>query len=126
MVWVKKYINNIKLKKMDCTQYLEFILKDHFNIEYNFPQREGSLFSRSYLIKKHLPTFCVPTDTPKTGDVVLMSGNRRLCHVGMYIKDGISERVLHKDESMESGAYHRIQDLFNYGYTVGGYYTWVK
>lgn len=125
MKWVKKYTST-EFKDLDCTQYLEQVLRDHFKRNYTFPQREGSLFFRSHLIKKHLPTFCNKTETPKDGDLVLMHGLRRMCHVGLYVKGIVSGYVLHKDESMPSGAYHRIKDLVNYGYTVEGFYTWVE
>ena len=56
---------------------------DHFGIKYEFPQSKGSLFNQSMQIKESLPVFCRETVTPTEGDLILMSGIRRLCHSGL-------------------------------------------
>lgn len=120
-MWIKKYISK-NLGKIDCTQFVELVLNSEFNRSYRFPQGEGSIFQRANLLKKHMPDYVVETFDPKNGDLVLMNGERRQCHVGLYFDGG----VLHKDENMLSGSYHKIKDLMISGYTIRGFYTWVR
>ena len=126
MEWIKKYLT-IQYKEMNCSKFVEFVLRDHFKIEYRFPQSEGSLFNQSEQIRQSIPSFAVKTNEPKTGDLVLMHGRRRMCHVGLYIEgiDGASY-VLHTESSMGTAALHRFTDLIVYGYSVEGIYSWLK
>lgn len=120
-MWIKKYISK-NLGKLDCTQFVELVLNSEFNRSYKFPQGYGSIFQRAYLLKKHMKDYVEETYEPKDGDLVLMNGNRRQCHVGLYFNGG----VLHKDEKMLSGSYHKLNDLIFSGYTVRGFYRWVR
>lgn len=125
MHWTSKYIA-IEYKDMNCSKFVEYVLRDKFNINFSFPQSEGSIFNQSKQIKDSLPLFARKTDLPKDGDLVLMHGRRRMCHVGMYVKIGRSGYVLHTESSMKTAALHQINKVFFNGYTVEGYYTWLK
>lgn len=116
----------VEYKDMNCSKFVEYVLRDHFKINYQFPQSQGSVFNQSQQIKDHLPKFCYKTDSPKDGDLVLMHGRRRMCHVGMYVKIGRSGYVLHTESSMKTAALHKISNVFFNGYTVEGVYTWRK
>lgn len=111
---------------MNCSQFVEHVLRDHFKIDYSFPQSQGNVFEQSNLIKKSLNDFVIKTDSPKEGDMVLMNGTRRLCHVGLYVKIKNNDYVFHTESTMKTAALHKLSDLSLYGYSVEGFYTWLK
>ena len=125
MHWTMKYLS-IEYKDMNCSEFASHVLKDHFKKNYNFPQSEGSIFNQSAQIKESLPKFAYKTDTPKEGDLILMHGRRRMCHVGIAVKIGRSWYVLHTESSMKTAALHQINKVFFNGYTVEGFYTWLR
>lgn len=123
--WAEKYLQ-VQYKDMNCSKFVEHILRDHFKIDFNFPQSEGYLFRQSEQIRESIPLFASRTETPKDGDLVLMHGKRRMCHVGMFVKIGIKDFVLHTEVRLKTAALHPLNALFQYGYTVEGYYTWLR
>lgn len=123
--WTSKYMQ-IEYKQMNCSKFVEHICRDHFGRDYKFPQSEGSLFNQSIQIKESVPSFASRTDAPIEGDLVLMNGKRRLCHVGLYLKIGREEYVFHTESSKKTALLHRLKDLSSYGYTVEGIYSWLK
>lgn len=122
--WADKYLK--LTSKMDCSELVEYVLRDHFNVNYAFPKGTGSVGSRSKLIRDTMPLYTKKTDTPKEGDLVLMNGNRLLCHVGMLIKVNNQDYVLHTDARMKTVAVHKIKELASIGYTLGGFYEWLR
>lgn len=125
MHWARKYIS-IPYSKMNCSKFVEHVMRDHFKIDYKFPQSVGSLFNQSAQLKYHMKDFTVKTETPKEGDVVLMNGLRRMCHIGMYIKIGRTEYVLHSEKNFGTAALHKLREIGQFGYHVEGYYTWAE
>ena len=125
MHWTMKYLQ-VEYKDMNCSKFVEHVLRDHFKINYTFPQSEGSLFNQSQQLRDNIPKFTYKTDMPKDGDLVLMHGKRRMCHVGMYVKIGRAGYVFHTESSMKTAALHKICTVFFNGYTVEGFYTWRK
>lgn len=123
--WSTKYLQ-IEYKKMNCSKFVEHVLRNQFGVEYTFPQSEGSVFNQSAQIKKHLPEFCVKTNHPKDGDLVLMHGARRMCHVGVFFKYNGQRYVLHTESSLTTAVCHKFMDLMEFGYRVEGVYTWLK
>lgn len=109
---------------MNCSKFSEFVLREHFKRDFQFPQSKGSIFNQSKQIRDNLPKFADRTDNPKEGDLVLMHGLRRMCHVGIYVNiKGISY-VLHCEASMKTSALHRFDYLMSFGYSVEGVYAW--
>lgn len=123
--WSEKYIS-ITYKQMNCSKFCEHVLREEFGIDFNFPQSKGSLFAQSQQIRDELPVYCDRTDTPKDGDLILMHGRRLMCHVGLYVKIGITEYVLHTESSLESAVLQPLKSLINFGYSVEGFYKWRK
>lgn len=123
--WTFKYMD-MEYKNMNCSKFVEHVLRDHFKRDYSFPQSQGSLFNQSLQIKESVPTFAERTDSPQDGDLVVMHGKRRLCHVGLYLKIGREEFVFHTESSMKTAALHRFRDLSLYGYSIEGIYSWLK
>lgn len=123
--WTSKYLT-LKYKDYNCSKFVEFVLRDHFGIKYEFPQSKGSLFNQSMQIKESLPVFCRETVTPTEGDLILMSGIRRLCHVGMLVVVNGKKYVFHTESSMKTAALHEFKDLSYFGYFIEGFYTWAK
>lgn len=125
MHWTRKYLS-VEYNKMNCSKFAEYVLRDHFKIDYSFPQSEGSIFNQSKQIKENIPLFCEPATDPKDGDLVLMHGIRMMCHVGLYVKLRHLPHVIHCESSIKTSALHRFSDLPMYGFTVAGVYTWRK
>lgn len=126
--WSSKYIS-IPYKKMHCSAFVQYVLKDYFNIEFTFPQSEGQIFNQSEQIKKSIPLFSsYPniTDEPVDGDLVLMHGLRLMCHVGLYVEIKNVPYVLHSEASIGSACLHKMSELRQYGYSVEGVYRWEK
>lgn len=123
--WTSKYIK-IQYKNMNCSKFVEHVLRDRFGIDYDFPQSQGNVFEQSNLIKKSIPLFAEKTLNKKDGDLVLMNGARMLCHVGLYVNIKGEDFVLHTESKMKTAALHRLRDLGSYGYSVEGFYTWLK
>lgn len=123
--WSEKYLQ-IQYKDMNCSKFCEHVLRDHFGIDFNFPQSQGTLFAQSQQIRENMPTYCIKTDYPQDGDMVLMHGKRQMCHVGIYIRIGISGYVLHTESRLRTAALHKLNDLNAYGFYVEGFYKWRK
>jgi len=125
MHWASKYLS-VSYKDMNCSKFVEYVLRDHFGKDYKFPQSEGSLFNQSVQIKENLPKLCDKTENPSDGDLVLMHGARRMCHVGLFLKIRGVDYVLHCESSMRCSALHKFSDLISFGFSVEGVYTWQK
>lgn len=123
--WAEKYLM-IGYKDMNCSKFVEHVLRDQFKIDFNFPQSQGTLFNQSQQIRDSMPSFCERTETPKDGDMILMHGMRRMCHVGIYVRIGWKEYVLHTESSMKTAALHPLNELNFYGFSVEGFYRWRK
>lgn len=123
--WTQKYLT-ITYKDMNCSKFVEYVLKDHFGISMKFPQSEGSIFNQSKQIRDNVPLFCERTEDPEDGDMILMNGIRRMCHVGVFVSINRVRYVLHSESRMKGAALHRLSDLMNYGYSVEGFYKWQK
>ena len=122
--WSSKYIE-IEYKKMNCSKFVEHVLRDHFKIDRHFPAASGNSFEQSNLIRKSLPLFCEKTDRPVDGSLVLMSGNRSLSHVGIFCEIRGVKYVLHTESTLTTAILHRIADLPSFGYTLEGFYKWL-
>lgn len=115
-------------KKWNCSKFCEYILRDRFNIIYDFPQTTGTIFAQSELLKKEIPVysdFPNKTDDPKDGDLVVMNGLRLLCHIGLYVEIKGIRYVLHSESSIKCSALHKFDDLKGYGYSIEGVYKWL-
>lgn len=123
--WSDKYIQ-VEYKDMNCSKFVEHILRDHFGKDYSFPQSSGNIFEQSNLIKRSYPKFTYQVSKPEEGDLVIMNGMRNLCHVGIYVKIGITEYVLHTESTLKTAALHSLRDLLHFGYSVASYHRWQK
>lgn len=125
MHYLEKYLS-ISYKDMNCSKFVEHILNDHFKKNISFPQSEGFIFRQSEQIKENLPSFCIETEDPRDGDLVLMRGIRRMSHVGLYVQIKKEHYVIHTEARLRTAALHKIKDLYLYGYGLEGFYTWLK
>lgn len=125
MIWPKKYLL-IPYTKMNCSEFVEYVLRDHFGRDYKFPQSEGSVFHQSHQIKETVPQYCERTESPVDGDLVLMHGIRRMCHVGLYYEDRGLKYVLHNEKRLANSRLSRLSELLIHGYTVEGFYKWAR
>lgn len=123
MHWSRPFLQ-IPYKDMNCSKFAEYVLNLHFKRNFSFPQSEGSIFNQSKQIRDNVPKFADRTETPKDGDLVLMHGLRRMCHVGIYVEIKGIAYVLHCESSMKCSALHRLDRLMTFGYSVEGIYTW--
>jgi hypothetical protein len=127
MHWSRKYLK-IPYEKMNCSEYVEFVLRDHFKIDFTFPQNKGNVFSQSAQIKSDFVKFASAqkTDSPSEGDLVMMNGIRKMCHIGLLVKIKNVLYVLHNQKNIGSASLHKIKDLGNFGLTLEGVYKWQK
>lgn len=125
MHWSCKYLS-IPYQQMNCAEYVEFVLKKHFGIIFTFPQNHNSVFSQSNQLRKEFSNFVYPekTEKPQDGDLVLMNGQRRMCHVGLLVIKNNNLYVLHNQKNIGSACLHKLRDLQNYGLSLEGIYKW--
>lgn len=123
--WSEKYLS-ITYDKLNCSKFVEHVIREEFGIDYTFPQSEGSLFNQSKQIRDSVPNYCVRTKFPQDGDLVLMHGRRLMCHVGVYVKIGMSEYVLHTESRLKTAALHKFKEVYLFGFKVEGCYSWVR
>lgn len=121
--WSEKYLT-MTYDKWNCSQFVEHVLKDHFNINFNFPQSSGNVFEQSNQIKENVPIFAEKTDTPKEGDLIVMNGVRRLQHVGLLVIIKNRKYVLHTEARLKTARLQDLSFLSVHGYTVEGFYKW--
>ena len=123
--WSERFLQ-IEYKDMNCAEFVEHVQRVQFNRDFKFPQSKGSLFLETQQIKEEIPKYVEETKTPKDGDLVLMHGQRLMCHIGVYVRIGWSEYVLHTEGRIKVSSLHRIQDLNLYGYKLARFYRWLK
>jgi hypothetical protein len=125
--WTKKYLS-IPYSEMNCAEFTEYVLKDKFDLNFKFPQSQGSFFMESHQIKQEMFKFVcpVPTDEPKDGDLVLMSGRRLLSHVGLYVNIKDQDYVLHTQKTFGCACLHKLKEISFYGLFFEGFYKWQK
>lgn len=127
MHWTCKFVS-IPYEEMNCAEFVEFVLKKQFGISFYFPQNRGSVFSQSADLKKYITSFVYPekTNEPEEGDLVLMNGIRKMCHVGLLVKKNNIKYVLHSQKNLGCACLHNLKDLSNYGLNVEGIYKWQR
>lgn len=127
MHWSCKFLS-IPYSELNCAEFVEFVLRKEFKINFTFPQNRGSVFSQSAEIKKQIYNFTYPEKTklPEEGDLVLMNGIRKMCHVGILVKKKDSLFVLHSQKNLGCACLHKLKDISNYGLSIEGIYKWRK
>lgn len=127
MHWSCKFLS-IPYSELNCAEFVEFVLRKQFGINLYFPQNRGSVFSQSADLKKYIKSFVYPekTEEPQEGDLVVMNGIRRMCHVGLLVKKGNDLFVLHTQKNLGCACLHKLKDISNYGLTLEGIYKWQK
>lgn len=123
--WTSNFLM-VPYKEMNCSEFVEMVQRIKFGREFEFPQSQGSIFNQSHQIKTSLPQFAEKTLSPVEGDLVLMHGIRRMCHVGVYVEIKGAQYVLHCEKRVTSSALHRFSDLMKFGYNVEGVYRWLE
>lgn len=124
--WSYKYIS-MDFSKMNCAQFVEYVLQDHFKIYFRLPQTRNTISENKELLKETMFKFVYPeiTDNPKDGDGVLMRGIRMSCHIGLYVNIKNVDYVLHTEKKFGTSCLHKFSDLTNYGFKVEGVYKWL-
>lgn len=127
MHWSCKFLS-IPYSELNCAEFVEFVLKKQFKLHFYFPQNRGSIFSQSADLKKYIKTFVHPekTNSPEEGDLVVMNGIRRMCHVGLLVKIKNDMFVLHTQKNLGCACLHKLKDIPNYGLNLEGIYKWQK
>lgn len=124
MHWCLKYLK-LSTKEYNCAELVRLVLNEKFGINYVFPQTKNSVRKDSEQIKENLSIYTSEqTDEPKEGDLVLMSGSNRLCHVGLYVLVNNKGHILHSMKNASTVCLHRLKDLNKYGLALNGFYKW--
>lgn len=125
--WSEEYLLNGQVGKLNCAEFVEFLLNDRFKRKVQFPQTQsgGNIFGMTREIVENIPKFVGDkTNTPKDGDLVIMNAKRISTHVGVYIEiDGIGF-VLHTFYRSRSVLRTRLKDLHQVGLELQGVYQW--
>lgn len=127
MHWSCKYLG-LPYREYDCAEIVEYVLKKEFGIERRFPRPSRNAEERYKTIRMSMSDFLdpEPTDTPRDGDCILMSGSHKFNHVGMYLKYSGVEYCLHSSARFGSVVRHKIRQLPMLQLQVEGIYTWQK
>lgn len=127
MHWTRKYISR-PYSELNCAELVELVIKEQLGIKFTFPQSNGNIFYESARIREHFLDYVEPEKTtkPENCSLVVMHANRRMCHVGLFVKYGGASYVLHSLKSAGSVCLHRIEDLNYYGLVLEGFYKWQK
>lgn len=127
MHWSCKFIS-IPYEKLNCAEFVEYVLEKQFGIKFIFPQNHGSVFSQSAQLRNEFTNYVFPekTDSPSEGDLVLMNGVRKMCHVGILVKKKNSLYVLHSQKNLGCACLHKLKDISIYGLSLEGIYKWRK
>lgn len=123
MTWALKYINS-PYKPFGCGAFVAHVLKKEFNAKFVFPESTGSLKKDPELITNFLNGNLKKTENPIDGDIVLMSGDRRFCHVGIFVKINEKKFVLHTDRKMRYANLCDVRMINQTGYILEGFYSW--
>ncbi len=125
--WSKKFLS-IPYEKLNCAEFVEHVLRNQFGIDFTFPQNRGSVFSQSAHLKSDFKNFVYPekTDQPEEGDLILMNGIRKMCHVGLLVKIKNSDYVLHTQKNLGCACLHKLTNICDYGLSLEGIYKWRK
>lgn len=127
MHWSCKFLS-IPYAQLNCAEFVEYVLKKQFGITFYFPQNRGSVFSQSADLKKYIKRYVHPekTDSPEEGDLVVMNGVRKMCHVGILVKIKNDFFVLHTQKNLGCACLHKLKEIKNYGLNLEGIYKWQK
>lgn len=124
MHWALSYLK-YSTKEYNCAELVRLVLREQFNIDFIFPQTKHSVRKDSQQIKANLSVFTSEqTKYPNEGDLVLMSGSSRLCHVGLYVTINNKGYVLHSMKNASTVCLHELKDLKLYGLVLNGFYKW--
>lgn len=123
MHWSERFLS-IQQKDMNCAEFVEHVLREQFGRHYKFPQSRGSLFIQSKQLRECVPQYCEKTDSPIDGDLVLLHGLRMMCHVGIFVKIGRTQYILHTERKFKTAALHELNKIIYFGYSVEGFYKW--
>ena len=75
MHWAEKFLK-IEYKDMNCSKFVEHVLRNQFGINYSFPQSEGSLFNQSQQNDENILLINDPTNIYYSPYTILTKDNR--------------------------------------------------
>lgn len=116
-------------RTMDCADFVLLVQRECLGRDVQLPgKRPRPLNSeqQAQCIATYCRALACPTDTPQTGDVVLMrdAGSALAGHVGVYAYLNHTAYVLHTSHAMGASTLHRLHDLPGYGLHIEGFYKW--
>ena len=126
MHWSFQYLK-YSFAQLNCAELVELVLKEIFNKPYKLPQTMGSIYKDSEQIKKRLVDYVDgESKVKKEGDLIIMSGSTRLCHVGILVIINKKNYVLHSMKKAGTVCLHKFEDINKYGLIINGVYSWQK
>lgn len=114
--------------KYNCAEFVEMVMNDEFGKDFNFPQSEGNFFIQSQQLQDNCANYCerVKNKEYKEGQLVMMSGKRRLCHIGLLVSINYKYYVLHSLSSVGYVSRVPLNRIEDFGLTLEGIYQWLK
>lgn len=103
-------------------------MNEHYGKDYKFPQSEGSFFIESHQLKENYNHYVERRKLGdfEEGDLVMMSGKRDLCHIGILVVITNKLFVLHSLKSVGYVSRCKLNRLKDLGLTLEGIYKWRK
>lgn len=127
MHWSCKYLG-LSYKEYDCAELVELVLRKEFGIDRSFPRPSRNAAERFKTIRESMSTFLneEPTQDPREGDCIIMSGSHKFNHVGVLVIHKGIKYCLHSSARFGSVVRHQIRQLPMMQLNVEGYYTWQR
>lgn len=111
----------------DCADFAVHVARDLFGKRVTLPGDRPRGKGSEKTLGDASKAYGVPTETPEDGDIVLMCdfGHNDASHVGIFIRAGSAQYVLHSAERLGGSVLTEIRKLRQLGITLEGFYKWI-
>lgn len=109
---------------MDCADFVVLVQRELFGRDVRLPNGRPRGARGQLALGELSKPYGTRTETPKDGDLVLMTERGVLGHVGVYFWLAHEAWCLHSCERIGESVLHRIRDLPDMGAPVEGIYAW--
>lgn len=125
-MWYIKYLGRAYSESFDCMQLAMDVGKE-FGHKVEKPIYIANVFDQARAVKVDKDSVCrkISINEVKDGDPVLFLCRDRFYHIGVYVKSGDSDYVLHADQKAGMVVITRLTQMSVLGYELEGYYRWI-
>ena len=112
----------------DCADFAVHVARDLFGYQVSLPGARPRGKGCEAALADASKAYGTPTDQPQDGDIVLMrdfGDTIAPTHVGIYIRVGHTQYVLHSAEKLGGSVLTEFRKLRQLGLTIEGFYKWI-